>query len=195
MIKPFKNLSRRKKKLIIWTLILAVLSGGVYYVLRALNSPAEGTVYQTTAQSSTPQQPKDFDSQFFTSKYPSRYTLQKNQNPSASLESWVLVAHQVLGEGPGSKIAVATSNIPTGGVKEGAVYKNFEAHPETYTISIPNYSNEPVILATKNTTEYEQTALWVHGKYMASFSLTSGQKTAQLEDELETILKNLTWKP
>ncbi len=193
MIWPFKHLSRRKNKLIIWTVVLVVIGGSIFYLLRSLNSPAEGTVYQTTAQASEPLELKDFKGQYFTTKYPGRYSLQKNQNPSASLESWILIAHQVLGEGPGSKIAVTVASLPSGGAKESSPYKLFESQPETYTIGIPNFSNEPVIIATRVNAGYEQTALWAHGKNMAIISLTSGQKTDQLEEELETILNNLVW--
>jgi hypothetical protein len=93
----------------------------------------------------------------------------------------------------GAKISVVVATIPIGGVKEGSAYKQFEAYPDTYTLVKDIYGNEEVIIATRTSSNFEQTALWAHGKYLATFSLTASEKTDQLISELTVILSNLVW--
>ena len=197
-----KILNRLKKHKIrnIITLTVALLAMGSFlYIKHLANSPALGTValntdisnqYETTTKAL-----KTFSSDYFSFQYPARYSLQTNQNKSASIASWNLIAHQVIGEGPGSIISVTISNVPKGGVTEDSAYKLFSAFPDRYKLTKPTINKDEVVIAEQVSPSYGRVALWAHGKYLATFSLTSGQQNDLLVNELDTILKNVQWLP
>ena len=195
MIKKLMHVMLRRKKLLFLIAALTVLGSGIFYGVQTLNKPAEGVVHQDNGQSSllAPTILKDFRSQYFTSKYPSRYGLQVNQNTTASLESWILLAHQIMGQGPGSEIGISIVKLSVGGVKEDGAYKQFEAFPNLYTLTRETHQSEEVITAERTDPNYEHTVLWAHGSYLATFSMTSGQKNDQLVTEINMILDNLVW--
>lgn len=195
MVIKLKRIVKRHKKWLFILMALAVLGIAIIYVMKMISKPADGVVNEGISQP-LPVAPavfKDFKSQYFTSRFANRYELQVNQNKTASLESWIMLAHQIMGQGPGAKIGVSVTNLPAGGVKEDGAYKQFEAFPAIYTTTTEKHQSQDVVVAERTDTNYEHTALWAHGAYLATFSLTSGQKNDQLVTELNTILDNLIW--
>ncbi len=197
MTSKLKRMFLRKKIIITIIILILGLSAGLYGI-QALNKPAEGVVNQDFNQPIAPyKQPseilKEFKSTYFTSKYPSRYELQVNQNKSASLESWIVIAHQAIGQGPSSKIGISVTNLPNGGVKEDSAYKQFEAFKEIYTLTKETHNGKAVVVAERTDPNYEHTILWENSAYLLTASLTSGQKNSQLVSELNVILDNLMW--
>ncbi len=185
----------KRKKFVIFLVAGLVAVGGVLYGINILNTPAEGKVSVATVTPKRKQTPrKDLVSQFITFKYPGRYTQETNANKSASLESSFLTAHQVINEGPSTKVAVTIAKLPDGGATEDSAYKQFVAFPNYYTITNEKFHEEPVIIASRTDPNFEQTALWAHGQYLATISMIAGQRTDQLSSELRAILGGLTWQ-
>lgn len=183
-------------RIIFVVILLALLVGILALGLRALNNPAVGTVNENLNQSETtkPVVLKDFDTVYFSTKYSGRYSLQKNNNQSASLDSWVLVAHQAIGVGPSGIMSVTIAKLPTGGVKENSAYKLFEAFPDVYDVANETHASQTVVVAERTKDNYEHTALWSRGVYLLTVSVTSNQKNDLLVQEFNTFLDNLIWK-
>lgn len=178
-------------------ILLIVLAGLGYKGTKILSGPAEGIVTQNVERTEAEQKivmTKDLVNSYFSAKYAGRYELQTNTNKSASLQSWLLVARQAAGAVPAGIISITIVYLPTGGVKEDSAYKQFEAFKDIYTLSKRTYSAEEVVVADRTETNFEHTALWAHGGYLLTASMTSNQKNELLLSEFDAILDSLKWK-
>ncbi|CAN5379437.1 hypothetical protein BH10PAT3_BH10PAT3_3010 [soil metagenome] len=186
---------RLTKKYTILLVILVLLVGSVVFAVRALNSPAYGTVSDIAAPEPKKIPLKRITGKYISFEYPGRFEEVSNQNQTASLEHWILIARQGLGIGQSGQINMAVSNLPAGGIKETDTYKLHHAFPERYTVTDLEYNHEPVTLTIRTDPTYERIILWPHGKLLLSASLTSSLKNEQLIKELDDLLKGLKWQP
>jgi len=83
--------------------------------------------------------------------------------------------------------------LPAGGVKDDSAYKLYNANPALYKLSQVSYGPDPVIIAKRSDSGYQQTVLWPHGSYLLTVSMTAGTETPLLDSELQTVLSHLRW--
>jgi len=182
-----------KKRLIVLS-ILAIIAGAAVYAVYYISQPAVGNVAvtKTSDPSLKPASYKTLDSPYIKTQYPDRYEVQK-QNASASLDAWILVAHQKSSVLEASQISIIVTTLPAGGVKEDSAYKLFEAHPELYTLKQTTYSEGLAYTAKRTSPTYQQTVLLPHGKYLLTVGLMAGRETDLLDSELQGLFTSLSW--
>ncbi len=162
--------------------------------LKNISKPNEAKISASTEVAVVEEEKlSDFNSKYFRTKYPDRYELKDNTKPSASLQSWQLLAHQSIGGRPAAQFSVVVENMPSGGVKESSAYKLFSAYPNLYSLVQKIYQNESVTVALRSDPSYTQTVLWPHGRFLLTISQTSSTRSDRLEKEFETLLSNLSW--
>lgn len=184
-----------KKKLVVSGVTVILISGTAFYAIKLLSRPVEGVINEQVNEKPVLQEiaPKILNSDYFSLTYPGRYELQASDDNFASLQSWILIAHQAIGLGQASKISISVAVAPVGGVTEDSAYKLFAAFPETYTIKNTSYGGEPVVVGLRSDASFEHTVLWLHGSKLLTVSLTAGGETEQLIAELELILQSVNW--
>jgi len=190
-------ISKLKSKKVLIPLILIVVTGsGIAFLIKSMNSPAEGTVGVTSQSNSVepPATPKKLGGKYVAFEYPSRYERIAKNNPSASLEHWTLYGRQALGPGPSAQISVIVAKMPAGGVKEDGAYKLYAAFPDKYKLTKMTQDNEEVIIGTANGEEYIRTALWGHKDYLLTVAISSNQENEQLVTEMNALLESVEWK-
>jgi hypothetical protein len=186
----------RTKKIIAWVAVIILLISIGLNVVHKLNQPSVGVIKEVTPVELTTQKisSKTLKSDYFSFNYPGRYELQQTKdNSSASLESWILIAHQALGLGQSSKISISIVELSVGGVKEDSAYKHFLAFPELYIVSNSLLSGEPIVISERTNPSFEHTVLWPHGRYLLTISLTSAEKSDELITEVGAILRSFAW--
>lgn len=194
--KDKKQPKSRKRKIITWLIVLAILASAVLYIIHLLNKPAVGVIKQGSDSSDevvAEVAPKTLESEYFRLTYPGRYKLQESSNSSESSDTWILIAHQAFGLGQASKIAIFVTNEAPGGIDEESAYKHAEAFPEFYGISSSVYANESVTVLQRTNPSFEKTHLWPHNGLVLTISLTSAERTEKLTAEIEEILRSVTW--
>lgn len=193
IIDPF---SRLKRRFVIYEVIIVLLLAAIFFLVPWPNRLPKANIKPAVVVEPEVKVPglKTLHTPYFSLEYSDKYTYQTNQSPSASIDSWILLAKQALGLGLASKIAISLTNAPVGGVKEDSAYKLFASRPELYTISDATYRGETVVVGKRTTPTYEQTVLWPHGQYLLTISLTSGGDLETVIAEQEALLNSVAWK-
>lgn len=182
-----------RKKIIILGAVTAVTITTAL-AIRALNTPAVGTVTQVMPATEKAPDNKTATGKYILFKYPARYSEASNKNQSASLEYWILVTRFGQGTGQTGQISLNITNLPEGGVKEDSSYKNIHAFSDKYKLTDKSINNEPVIIATRMDPSYERTALWPHKKLLLTATLTSSVDDVQLNKEFDELLNSVQFQ-
>jgi len=173
--------------------VAAMLVIIIIFVMYAAGGPANGTILKARpVQSTAITADKTLAGKYFTMPYPARYT-EIPTGPSSSLQSWILVGHQLTLDQESSKLSIVITALPAGGVQEDSAYKLYSAYPALYKLSQASYGHDPVVIAKRSDSSYQQTILWPHGNYLLTISLTAGTETAPLDNELQAMLSHLQW--
>lgn len=192
-----KKPKSRKKKLIIWAVVLIVLTSLVAYAAYLLNRPAEGVVSKGTISNVTEVADatiETLENDFFTLQYPGEYDLlEAEQSKSASIVSRTLLDRGAMGLGLISKISISIDSLDSKGITEDSAYKHAEAFPEFYNITETTYTGESTKVLERSNPSYERTILWPHNGYILTVSLTAPEKTDDLVEQLDTIMQSVAW--
>ncbi len=191
-----KRMPRWLKRLIVAIVVLGVLGGLGYAVLRISSGPSEGTITNDmTADSSKPTMPpvqyEQFDGKYVSFTHTNVYQEQtaKGDDPN-SLESHTFVAsgltHKIL--------SIIVTPLPSGKLVDDPAYYMRSLHPDQYKITNMIVSGEKVALV-ESAVEEQRAAFWVHGGKLLTFTLSSVSVDAKATAaEYQAMLTSVTWR-
>lgn len=191
-----KSLSYSRFKWLASIIFLSVFIIAAVQFATKINRPVEGTILSNSRPPDFDVQPADkqIRTKYYTAYYPARYDLMPPPANSASLDAQILVAHQQVRYGTGSRITLTVTPISVDGIRGDSAYKAFEAQPETYTMREEQHGSDTIIIAERKSPNYEQTILWPHGELLLTMTTVAASMSTTLEEEIKTIVYNLQWE-
>lgn len=180
------RLNKKTKSLIIVGLIVLLIVGVLYQVVRTLNAPAQGSINQTPpdkAENIDPYaQPATYNGRYISFTYPAHY----KKIPSAITGGYLEVFSLHSTDQRGRNITVG---VQKGSLADSSAVAYRRAHPELYTEE-PR-TRTAVTFTTKSTPE--MVSFLQHNDLLANVSITS-QSDPNLSEDLQTILNSFAWK-
>ena len=91
------------------------------------------------------------------------------------------------------EIEVILRLAPDGGITLDKDYQAYLKDTNNYRMFNKFYHGEAIDIAVKTTGGTDQTALWLHGKYLLAVKIHKKANQVQLDSELKDILTSIQW--
>ncbi|MDB5181776.1 MAG: hypothetical protein JWP13_539 [Candidatus Saccharibacteria bacterium] len=187
--------SRKRKGLIALVVVLLVLGAGIYGAQRFLTGPSVGTAVSSlpAASRTTPIELEQFDGTTFSFVHPMTYMKQATKPAPNSVN---LESHTFVSSGMTSKVLTATvSKLPSTKLEDDPSYSMRAQNPDRYKIKSVVLKNEKVMIATNSDgQQFQQTAFWVHGDKLLTFTMTgTATNTQAMTAEYQDMIGTISW--
>lgn len=180
-----------RRSLLATSLVILIIGG--WLLFRSYNRPAEGVVTNQAAKPSAPIEYEVQDGQALSFHHESGYKAKPVQKSAIYSEQYVYSKVDPA-TASSRNLSVSIRLLTATTLNDEAGYKIRKDNPATYVPSTQDVNEEQVVVFSKSSDGFEQTAFWIHNGKLLSMSLSSNYVTAgKLGTELTDILKSVKW--
>lgn len=188
---------KRVRKFLIALMIILVLAGLVAYIVRILNSPAEGTISKNTTEAAPITDSTSYstlNTAYFNLLYPSQFSQDYHQTAGGVLDyKYFSVRGSPQPEIVTASLEVYVRPLPQGGVTLDSDYKFYASNSKSYKAGKKLQNNDTVDLFYKDNDGRERNALWEHGSYVLIIKLHGSLKDQDTDQQIKTIIGSVRW--
>jgi hypothetical protein len=181
-----KPKARKKIKIILPVLAIAVIIGALALFIKNMNGPAEGTVAYQSSQAPiklSQTTPHKFDGQYTSFSYPAHFDVTASQKTNGILDMVTLYSNDH------TQIQMAYE-VMQESLANDSGFNYRKGHPDLYKQQTDQHGN---LIFIKNQNGSEYTGFVVHNNLVASISLSS-TFNKDLSGDYNAIANSLQWK-
>lgn len=189
--------SRKGGKISLFLFGVVLFSGALYAAWLFLQKPAVGVIRTGTLSAKDEgfeqgKERKRFGGTHFSFSYPGTYAEKSHSLPTSGpiKEALFLSAADL----EGRKIALVVEERKGGGLDASPSFQMRANDPKTYERSSLKQEGLDIVLFTKNSPVFEQTAFFQKNDLVASIAVTSPLRLDALLGDLDDIFQDFEWK-